>query len=423
MTTQYLKNKSILNLDANREKALEIIETAYRALDTETIIKKNITLENDIISIGHKKYNAKEYENIYVIGFGKLSCQAAKTLEDILGPLIKQGVVIGMTDSICQIVSTYTGTHPTPSSDNIKATEKIIQLGEMVTEKDLVIVVVSGGGSSLLCADKKEAEQHQKLYKNFLQTGGNIFELNTVRKHTSSLKGGGLAKLLYPAEVVSLIFCDVPGNKYEYVASGPTYKDESTNKDAEAIINKYQLGDFDLSETPKDEKYFARVTNLPLAGSILALEAMAEKAREIGLNPKIIGDDITSDIRETAELFMQKATEAEIILAGGEISVSVPPNTNGQGGRCSTLTLTMLEKINDRQIFVALASDGYDNTDSAGAIVDKHTKEKALNNQLDSKKFLENFDAYNFFKQTGDLLETGRIESNVSDLMFLITFK
>src|SRR5690606_26667038 len=123
MKVKYIKNSEKLALDENRKLALQIIEAGYQALDTATLIEKTIRLEGNDLQIGPKTYQVSNYENIYVIGFGKLSCQAAGTTEKILGPLIKKGVVIGMADSLCQIIETHTGTHPVASQANIEATK------------------------------------------------------------------------------------------------------------------------------------------------------------------------------------------------------------------------------------------------------------------------------------------------------------
>ena len=120
-----------------------------------------------------------------------------------------------------------------------------------------------------------------KLYDGFLKTGRTIAEMNTVRKHLSLLKGGGLAKIAYPATVIGLIFSDVPGNNFENVASGPTYKDKTTIADAQKIITENNLGKFDLIETPKEDKYFEKVYNFVLVSNKTAVEAMAKKAKNL----------------------------------------------------------------------------------------------------------------------------------------------
>ena len=105
-----------------------------------------------------------------------------------------------------------------------------------------------------------------------MKSGETIRELNTVRKHISLVKGGGLAKILYPATIIGLIFSDIPGEHYEQVASGPTFKDTSTIAEAEQIIANLNiaaletLGKLELFETPKEDKYFESVVILVSSG-------------------------------------------------------------------------------------------------------------------------------------------------------------
>ena len=155
----------------------------------------------------------------------------------------------------CERLQTFQGTHPLPSAENVRASGKIVQLAKQMTENDLVLVIVSGGGSALMCWPQSECEQGRRLYQNFLRAGGSIVELNTVRRHLSALKGGGLAAMLYPATVVGLIFSDVPGDNPQAVASGPTYRDETTVEDARRILGKYGLGGYALRDTRIDAKY------------------------------------------------------------------------------------------------------------------------------------------------------------------------
>ena len=80
-----------------------------------------------------------------------------------------------------------------------------------------------------------------------------------------------------------------------------------------------------------------------------------------------------------------------------------------------------MKLIDENSVFISFASDGMDNSDVAGAIVDKNTIEKAKKFNLDAGDYLEKFDSYDFFQKTGDMIMTGPTGSNVSDLMILLT--
>ncbi|MFA6510252.1 MAG: glycerate-2-kinase family protein [Candidatus Paceibacterota bacterium] len=258
MDQKRIKNFENLATTENRKLALLVAEAGLDALDTGRVIASSVTLNGNILQIQGESFDLSKFKNIKVVGFGKASCTAALALEKILGSRIGGGAVIGLEKNKCEYVETFAGTHPKPSAPNILAGQKIFELVKNSTIDDLIIALVSGGGSALLCSSAKESEQGIKLYESFLKTGKTISVLNTVRKHLSILKGGGLAEIAYPATVIGLIFSDVPGDNFGDVASGPTYKDVSTVADAEKIIADNNLGDFDLMETPKDDKYFEK---------------------------------------------------------------------------------------------------------------------------------------------------------------------
>ena len=56
--------------------------------------------------------------------------------------------------------------------------------------------------------------------------------MNCVRKHLSRIKGGRLAAACAPAQVVTLLISDVPGDGPSVIASGPTVPDPTTCADA-----------------------------------------------------------------------------------------------------------------------------------------------------------------------------------------------
>lgn len=417
----YIKNFEKLATTKERRDALAIVSEGYRAIDTKTAIEKSVRIENDTLRIDGKKFNLLEYEKVYVLGCGKVACSAALSLEGLLKQYLDDGAVIGISKGVCEIVETFEGTHPLPSEVNFRASEKMKEIGEKAGENDLVLVIVGGGGSALLCGSMVEYKQGERLYRRFLETGGTIEELNTVRKHLSDLKGGGLAKLLYPATVVGLIFSDIPGDGHQNVASGPTYIDESSVDDAESIIDKYSLGEFDLIETPKNKKFFEKVHNVVLVSNRIALDAMKSKAESLRYRAIISGNDILSSPDETAEKIISASSVGSVVLAGGEVKLVVPEGCDGRGGRNDFMAMVMLPYIREGQVFVSFASDGHDNSDSAGAIIDYGTNTMLSDMKVDIDKYKVCLDSYTLFEESGNLLFTGDIEANVSDLMVLLT--
>lgn len=415
-----IRNFRELDTSPLRHDALSIVEAGFQAIDTKTILKNSLRIDGDTLTIQGEQFLLTSYRHIYIIGFGKVSCKAAYVLEEMLKGKVKEGAVVGIKEVTCQIVDTYAGTHPVPSHLNFTATRHIEEIARKATGDDLVLVVVSGGGSALLCSSLEECDQGQKLYDMFLRTEGTIEELNVVRRHISKLKGGGLAQVLYPATVVSLIFSDVPGGDIESIASGPTVKSTSSIAEAQAIIDRYRLGDFRLYETPTEEKYFERVHNYLVASNITALEAMQKEALSRGYTASIISSEVYANFEGTRDLFDAHARSAQVLCMGGETKMMVPLGATGKGGRNTHLALCMLRTLQENEVFVSFASDGKDNTDAAGALVDVQIQRRMEELFLDLEGYKHNCDSYTFFKQTGGLLFTTPLESNVADLMLLL---
>ena len=384
-------------------------------------MQKAVLLVDNILSIKDKTFNLDSYKRIFIIGFGKASCKTVQALEDILGERLTGGIVIDKNPSVCRVVEVYKGTHPLPSIENGEVTRKIVDLTQNIKEDDLVIVVVSGGGSALLCWPKLECEQGQELYKTFLRTGGTIEELNVLRKHISEIKGGGLAKLLYGATVVGLIFCDVPGNHYEGTASGPTYFDITTIKDVEKLLEKYSIKNkFTWNETPKDPVYFEKVTNIPFISNNEALFAMETRAKELGYEVISLGDEVYETPKEVLEKMKQIIKPHSIVIAGGELAVNIK-GEGGTGGRNLSTCGQALNVISDTEVFIAFASDGIDNKSaSAGAIVDVETKNKIKERNISVEEYTNQDNYDELFTVLGDNIVTGPTGSNVSDLYIML---
>lgn len=416
---QWIKNRDQVGTTDARMRVLDIVEAGFNAINTKSVIESSVVLLGNELTIKGHKFSLSDIDHIYVVGFGKAACLAASALEGVLGTAIKQGVAIGLVPVACERIETYGASHPLPTVQNVELSQKIIDVSKTLTEKDLVITIVSGGGSALLCWPMAECEQSNRLYKDFLKTGGGIKELNTVRKHISQLKGGGLAKYLYPATVVGLIFSDVPGNEYEVVASGPTYKDATTVVDAQRILDKYGLTGYTLSETPKEEKYFEKVINIPLVSNEHLLEAMKIKTEELGLMPIVLSSELCAGMKDVAKDLLAAAKPGSVVLGAGEPKLVVT-EAGGTGGRCAYLAMEMLSSIEEGDVFAAVASDGLDNSDVAGVIEDSDTKQRAKQVGIDVSEYKSRYDGYTVYQTLGhEQLKTGPTEANVSDFMVL----
>ena len=423
----HIKNFTQLATNPGRHDALNILEAGYEAINTETVIKSKVKLKDNELFIKDKRFPLSQYENIYFIGVGKCALDAGRVIEDILKDYIKDGVVIDIKQGTLKKIRTYEGSHPWPSEKNISATKEIVELLKNTTEHDLIIMAISGGGSALMSLPhNSNPENLINITQSLTKKGADIYELNTVRKHLSEIKGGQLAKIAYPAETVSLLFSDVLGDDISVIASGPTVKDKTTIYDAEEVLKKYNLLNKEeesfFTTTPKEDKWFERVHNFLIVTNSDAIKAMQTEAEELGYEVVPGSNTVSGEARIVGENFAKtNLSPGQVKISGGETTVTI--KGSGEGGRNQETALGSLLYLPDKTVFVSASSDGRDNTDVAGAISDKELREKAEKLRLDPKQFISDNDSYNFFAQVGGQIKTGSTGSNVSDLYILLTYK
>ncbi len=417
-----IKNFEKLATSVVRRHALLIAEEGYKAINTKKAVGTNVFYnpKNQGLEIFGAKFNLQKYRNVICVGFGKAATEAARALKEILGERINNGAVIGLKEEDLGNIKCFKGTHPLPSGQNIEASEKLMEAVSGLSENDLVICIVSGGGSSLFTLPYDlSAGQFGEIFKVLTAKGANIKELNIVRKHLDKVKGGNLARMIYPATCVSLIFSDVPGDDLSVVASGPTFFDNTTIHDAAKIFKKYEILqhlDFlkcNFHETPKEEKYFERVRNILAVSSATALKAMEKYASNLGYKAKIFSKHFEGSAAILGPMAVLINKPGQCLLGAGESTVKIIGA--GTGGRNQHMALAALPKISEHQVLLCLASDGHDNTEAAGAIIDQSLLERAKALGLNPKSFLDNNDSFNFFGQTDGLVFTGQTGSNTAD--------
>jgi hydroxypyruvate reductase len=293
-------------------------------------------------------------------------------------------------------------------------------------------------------------EDKQETTRALLACGATIHEINTIRKHLSAIKGGGLAKAVYPATLVTLILSDVVGDDLDSIASGPCVPDSSSFADCQAILTKYSIGDDipatvllhiesglagNIPETPKaGEIFFKKTQNVIVASNFDALLKAKEKAIELGYNTLLLSSMIEGETRMVAANHIAIAREIQshsqpfpqpaCILSGGETTVKI--KGTGKGGRNQEFTLAAAIKMAGMENVTVLCAgtDGSDGpTDAAGALADENTADRAKTAGLDPQQYLENNDSYNFFDRLNDLYKTGPTNTNVMDLRIILVGK
>lgn len=439
------------NTGKMREHAMQIFQAGLQAVDPVEAINRHIKIEKDLLIIGDKQFNLKNYDNVLVIGAGKAVAPMAKAVEDHLGNRISDGVIVVKDEHGLPLkkVRICEASHPVPDERGVRGTEEILSLVEKAGERDLVICLISGGGSALLIAPVEEIslEDKQNATKLLLACGATIHEINTVRKHLSRAKGGRLAQMANPATITSLILSDVVGDDLDVIASGPTVADSSTFKDAEQILKGYGIWDQlassvrnhiqkgssgQIEDTPKsDNAAFLKCSQVLVGTNLQALKAAGQTAEKLRYHPLILSSKVEGEAREVAKFFAAIAKEIlesahpmeppVCVLAGGETTVTL--QGDGRGGRNQEFALASALAIQglDNVVVLSGGTDGTDGpTDAAGAIADGTTVARAVKKSLNPQDYLQRNDSYNLFQKLDDLVMTGPTRTNVMDLYMLL---
>lgn len=436
-----------------RAKAVQVLAEALRAVDPAEAVRRRLRLVGDDLFVGDVAYDLRRFRQVYVVGGGKASVAMAQAVEEVLGDRITAGLVntkYGYTAPLRYVDVNEAG-HPLPDDNGLRGGQRMLELVERAGDDALVICLISGGGSALLVSPVEGVSlgDKQELTNLLLRCGATINEMNALRKHLSRMKGGNLARLAYPARVVSLILSDVVGNPLDVIASGPTVPDTSTFAEAYGVLQRFGIVDEapgaviahlrrglagEIPDTPKPgDPAFERVQNVLVASNEIAAEAAVARARELGFNTLFLTNFIEGEAREVAKVMAALAREVArsgkpvprpaCLISGGETTVTV--RGKGLGGRNQELCLAAALKIGGLPdvAIISLATDGSDGpTDASGAIADGHTLARAAARGLDPWAYLANNDSYHFFRQLDDLLITGPTNTNVNDLIFIFAF-
>ena len=390
---------------------------------------------------------------VLLVGAGKATGRMAEVAESILGDLIEHGVI-----SVPQrVASEYSlrrvdvigGGHPLPNDGSLEAGRRILDAARSLGEGDLLLTLISGGGSALMehPLGTVGLEDLRVLNDLMLKSGATIHEINTVRKHVSGIKGGRLAEAAWPASVLSLIISDVPGDRLDVIASGPTVPDPTTYNDALSILQRYGLKDRvpgsvrevleggvrgAYPETPKPgSPIFERVRNLLVATSLDALRRLSNYVSGMGLRTLILTTRLEGESREVGKALASIALEAlergipvkppAAILLGGETYVKV--RGRGRGGRNMELALSFAISVRGHRCLAIAAfdTDGIDGvTDAAGAVAGPWSIEEALSRGMNPYEYLEDNDSYSFFREIGGLIVTGPTHTNLKSMAVIV---
>ncbi len=379
-----------------------------------------------------------------VIGAGKGAAQMAQAFERVWpGPV--EGAVVTRYGFVaaCERIEVLESSHPVPDAAGLIASKKLMELVTGLTKDDLVIALVCGGGSALLPAPAGglTLEDEIAVNKELLASGAPISAMNAIRKHVSTIKGGRLAALAFPARVVSLIVSDIPGDIASYVASGPTVPDANSRADALKLIEQYRMKFPDAvmrhlnspaadAPVPSDPVFSNNEVHI-IASAAVSLEATAAEARRQGVEAVILSDAIEGEALEAAKVHAAIAREVSlknrpfkkpvVILSGGETTVTL--TGKGKGGRNTEFLLSFARGIEGVSGIEALAADtdGIDGSeDNAGAFADGGSAGRMRDAGLDPTEYQRSNDAFTAFSAIGDIFHTGPTGTNVNDFRAIL---
>jgi hydroxypyruvate reductase len=340
----------------------------------------------------------------------------------------------------------FVGGHPLPNDGSLMAAARALSIAQRASANDLMVVLLSGGGSALMALPAESLSLHDKqdTAHRLMAHGADIYELNTVRKHLSSIKGGQLAAATQ-ARVITMAVSDVVGDDLSVIASGPTVADNSTFSDALAVIDR--RGGEAMYPPPVVARLQAgiegRVPDTPPTGDPRlgrsrayvigkqrgAIDGARRAAESLGYGVIVINEPVTGEARVTAPEYVKRVA-AEMatrprpvcVISAGETTVTV--KGRGKGGRNQEFALAMVPVLTTLGAEVAAASIGTDGidgpTDAAGAAVDHTSAQRAAALGLDAQHHLDDNNTYAFFDRLGDLIRTGPTSTNVGDLQVML---
>lgn len=427
-----------------REDLVRIFRAAIAAVDPVLLVKRHLEREGArVVVLDGARPVARWKGDALVIGAGKAAARMAAGCEEVLGPERVRGLVTVPDgyDVPLSSIQAARADHPTPDARGVQATARICDLLRS-RRRGAIIALISGGASSLLVRPRSPVTlgEKQEVTQRLLASGATIGAVNTVRKHLSLVKGGGLLRATAARPFVSLVLSDVVGDDPSVVGSGPTVPDTTRFEDACDVLAELRLGSElplsvtdtlergrrgEIEETLKPDDPAARgAENVLIGGNRLAIAGAEAEARRLGYETLVCEGALTGETTDSARRWIPGIlAEAEhaagrrlCVIAGGETTVTV--RGPGRGGRNQEFALALAAPLAETKLCVLSAgTDGIDGpTDAAGAFVDGSTLGRSRALGLDPNAALFRNDSYGFFSALGDLFRCGPTGTNVMDI-------
>ncbi|HET6862666.1 MAG TPA: DUF4147 domain-containing protein [Pyrinomonadaceae bacterium] len=421
--------------------ARSIFNSALKAADARAATYNAIRLNHGGLFVLDSKL---ALERLYVVGIGKAALSMAMGIDDAMPDHLAEGIVVSPEGSVSPQNSLknwrlLTGGHPFPDQNSLASARAIFNLLSRVNaERATVLFLISGGGSAMVewpIDERISLDDLRKTNQLLVTSGASIFEINVVRRAFSAVKGGGLARAVPDAEVITLIISDTNQGDEASVASGPTLAPPSATPGAMEVVSRYHLEDHlpesvlkaialaPASQMIKPSPYHVLLDNQS------ALEAAAEEAKTHTFVPVIDHEISEQPIQKGCELLLDHfgtyaKRERFCLISGGEFSCTV--RGNGKGGRNLETVLRCAIELDRKPancdvVVMSCGTDGIDgNSPAAGAVADTTTISRAKAIGLDAHEYLARSDSYSFFEKLGDVIVTGPTGTNVRDLRVLL---
>jgi glycerate 2-kinase len=323
----------------------------------------------------------RDGDRVTLIAIGKAAPAMAAGALARWSSFIERGLVIAPDGSPCAIddarIEILRAAHPIPDERSVIAGERVLDLAKN-QRRSVILALISGGASSLVCVPSAGVtlEDKRKLASTLLLSGASIREVNTVRRHLSRIKGGGLALAAAPSRTTALLVSDVIDGGSHDIGSGPPVPDPTTVDDARALLLRHapRQRALPLRETLKPGDPGAPLQRSRIIASPPDLAVvMAQELARAGWTTRVAKPS-SADTSTLAEEYAKSAAAlqpGEAIVRVAEPSVRILSTHAGRGGRSVHLASIVARSLPKDVVFFAAASDGVDGTSgAAGAIVD-----------------------------------------------------
>jgi glycerate 2-kinase len=424
-----------------KEGLKEILDAALAAAEPGRTVRRFLSVEDGRVKVGDENF---EPRRVFALAIGKASGPMARAAGEVLESTLSGGLCVikaGHEEPPAPF-ETVAASHPEPDEQSVQAAERVEEFLEELEDGDLLLVLISGGASALLAdaAPGISLEDLKQLTGALLRSGAEIGEINAVRKHVSTLKGGNLVQRAAPARVVALLLSDVVGDEPSSIGSGLTAPDPTKLEDVRKVLQRYEIKAPQSvtdhlekdHETPKPgDAAFEKLTNVIVGGGRLTATAAAEKARELGYEPLLLSTYVTGEAQGAANLhaaIVKEILESDnplappcAVVSGGEATVIV--RGEGIGGPNQEFALALAVELEGVEGWAALAvdTDGNDGpTDAAGGLVTGETAAAIREGDVDPAEALYENDAYHALEAGDALVSTGSTGTNVNDLRVVL---